>query len=119
VGADADSQDWKYVPVRRLALFLEESLFRGLKWAVFEPNDETLWGQIRLNVGAFLQDQFRLGAFAGATPKQAYFVKCDAETTTPTDQALGIVNVVVGFAPAQPAEFVIITIQQMAGQQAA
>jgi phage tail sheath protein FI len=119
VGADGDNQDWKYVPVRRLALFLEESLYRGLKWAVFEPNADPLWAQIRLNVGAFLQDQFRLGAFAGSTPKQAYFVKCDSETTTSTDQALGIVNVVVGFAPLEPAEFVVITIQQMAGQQAA
>jgi len=118
VGADGDDQDWKYVPVRRLALYLEESLYRGLKWVVFEPNDEPLWAQIRLNVGGFLNGIFRQGGFAGKTPQDAYFVKCDRETTTPADQALGVVNVLVGFAPLQPAEFVVITVQQMAGQTA-
>lgn len=115
-GADALASEWKYVPVRRLALFLEESLFRGLQWVVFEPNDEPLWSQIRLNVGAFLHNLFRQGAFQGTSPRDAYFVKCDAETTTQNDINLGIVNVVVGFAPLKPAEFVIIKIQQMAGQ---
>jgi phage tail sheath protein FI len=115
-GADQIASEWKYIPVRRLALFLEETLFRGLKWVVFEPNDEPLWSQIRLNVGAFMQRLFRQGAFQGRTPKEAYFVKCDAETTTQADINLGIVNVVVGFAPLKPAEFVIIRIQQMAGQ---
>jgi len=115
-GADALTSEWKYIPVRRLALFLEESLFRGTKFAVFEPNDEPLWAQIRLNVGAFMQTLFRQGAFQGSTPKEAYFVKCDKETTTQADINLGIVNIVVGFAPLKPAEFVIIRIQQMAGQ---
>jgi len=115
-GADQLADEYKYVPVRRLALFLEESLFRGLKWVVFEPNDEPLWAQIRLNVGAFMQNLFRQGAFQGTTPREAYFVKCDKETTTQNDINLGIVNVVVGFAPLKPAEFVIIKIQQMAGQ---
>jgi hypothetical protein len=115
-GADIQASEWKYVPVRRTALFLEESLFQGLKWAVFEPNDEGLWAQIRLNVGAFLQNLFRLGAFQGNTPAKAYFVKCDAETTTQNDIDLGVVNVVVGFAPLKPVEFVVIQIQQMAGQ---
>jgi phage tail sheath protein FI len=115
-GADALTSQWKYVPVRRFALFLEESLFRGTKWVVFEPNDEPLWAQIRLNVGAFMQNLFRQGAFQGQTPREAYFVKCDRETTTQTDINLGIVNIVVGFAPLKPAEFVIIRIQQMAGQ---
>jgi phage tail sheath protein FI len=117
-GADARASDWKYIPVRRLALFLEESLYRGTKWVVFEPNDEPLWAQIRLNVGAFMHDLFRQGAFQGSTPQKAYLVKCDSETTTPTDQANGIVNIVVGFAPLKPAEFVIIQIQQLAGQLA-
>jgi len=117
-GADALSSDWKYVPIRRLALFLEESLYRGTKWAVFEPNDEPLWAQIRLSVGSFMQDLFRQGAFQGSTPQQAYLVKCDSETTTALDQANGIVNIVVGFAPLKPAEFVIIQIQQLAGQLA-
>jgi phage tail sheath protein FI len=116
VGADVQASEWKYVPVRRLALFLEESLYRGLQWVVFEPNDEPLWAQIRLNVGAFMHNLFRQGAFQGTTPRDAYFVKCDRETTTQNDINLGIVNVVVGFAPLKPAEFVIIKIQQMAGQ---
>jgi phage tail sheath protein FI len=115
-GADQLADEYKYIPVRRTALFIEESLFRGLKWVVFEPNDEPLWAQIRLNAGAFMQNMFRQGAFQGKTPREAYFVKCDKETTTQNDINLGIVNVVVGFAPLKPAEFVIIKLQQMAGQ---
>jgi phage tail sheath protein FI len=115
-GSDQVADDYKYVPVRRFALFLEESLFRGLKFAVFEPNDEPLWSQIRLNVGAFLNNLFRQGAFQGRTPRDAYFVKCDNETTTQNDINLGVVNVLVGFAPLKPAEFVVIKIQQIAGQ---
>ncbi|MBI3900058.1 MAG: phage tail sheath family protein [Gammaproteobacteria bacterium] len=115
-GADMLSSDWKYVPVRRLALFLEESLYRGTQWIVFEPNDEPLWAQIRLNIGAFMHNMFRLGAFQGKSPQDAYFVKCDKDTTTQNDINLGIVNIVVGFAPLKPAEFVVIKIQQMAGQ---
>jgi uncharacterized protein len=115
-GADRLASEWKYIPVRRTALFIEESLYRGTQWVVFEPNDEPLWAQIRLNVGAFLQNLFRQGAFQGKTPREAYFVKCDKETTTQNDINLGIVNLVVGFAPLKPAEFVIIKIQQMAGQ---
>lgn len=116
VGDDADASEWKYVPVRRFALFLEESLYRGTQWVVFEPNDEPLWSQIRLNLGAFMQTLFRQGAFQGTTPQQAYFVKCDDETTTQTDIDNGIVNILVGFAPLKPAEFVVIQIQQIAGQ---
>ncbi len=116
VGADALASEWKYLAVRRMALFLEESLYRGTQWVVFEPNDEPLWAQIRLNIGAFLQNLFRQGAFQGRTPREAYFVKCDAETTTQNDINLGIVNIAVGFAPLKPAEFVVIRLQQMAGQ---
>jgi phage tail sheath protein FI len=115
-GADQMTSEYKYVPVRRLALYLEESLYRGSKWIVFEPNDEPLWAQIRLNFGAFMHNLFRQGAFQGTTRKDAYFVKCDKETTTQTDINLGIVNIVVGFAPLKPAEFVVIQIQQIAGQ---
>jgi phage tail sheath protein FI len=115
-GADVLASDWKYVPVRRFALFLEESLYRGTKWVVFEPNDEPLWAQIRLNIGAFMQNLFRQGAFQGKTPREAYLVKCDRETTTQDDINRGIVNILVGFAPLKPAEFVIIRIQQLAGQ---
>lgn len=116
LGDDKLANEWKYVPVRRTALFLEESLFRGTQWVVFEPNDEPLWAQIRLNVGAFMQDLFRKGAFQGSTPRQAYLVKCDGETTTQTDINNGVVNILVGFAPLKPAEFVIVQIQQLAGQ---
>jgi len=115
-GADALASEWKYLPVRRFALFLEESLYRGTKFAVFEPNDEPLWAQIRLNVGAFMQTLFRQGAFQGQSPRDAYFVKCDKETTTQNDINQGIVNILVGFAPLPPAEFVIIRISQIAGQ---
>ncbi len=115
-GADQMTSEYKYIPVRRMALYIEESLYRGMKWVVFEPNDEPLWAQIRLNVGAFMHNLFRQGAFQGTTPREAYFVKCDKETTTQNDINLGIVNIVVGFAPLKPAEFVIIKIQQIAGQ---
>jgi phage tail sheath protein FI len=115
-GADLLADDYKYIPVRRLALYIEESLFRGTQWVVFEPNDDPLWAQIRLNVGAFMHNLFRQGAFQGKTPQDAYFVKCDSETTTQNDINLGIVNIVVGFAPLKPAEFVVIQLQQMAGQ---
>jgi hypothetical protein len=115
-GDDRLASEWKYIPVRRTALFIEESLFRGLKWVVFEPNDEPLWASIRLNAGAFMQNLFRQGAFQGSSPREAYFVKCDKETTTQNDINLGIVNIVVGFAPLKPAEFVVIKLQQMTGQ---
>ncbi|MCA8978333.1 MAG: phage tail sheath family protein [Planctomycetes bacterium] len=115
-GADALADEYKYVPVRRTALYIEESLFRGLQWVVFEPNDEPLWASIRLNVGAFMQSLFRQGAFQGASPSEAYLVKCDAETTTQADIDLGIVNILVGFAPLKPAEFVVLKIQQLTSQ---
>ncbi|GGA88745.1 phage tail sheath family protein [Puia dinghuensis] len=115
-GADQLADDYKYLAVRRTALFLEKSLYQGTQWVVFEPNDETLWAQIRLNIGAFMQNLFLQGAFQGSTPQQAYLVKCDAETTTQNDIDQGIVNIIVAFAPLKPAEFVIIQIQQLAGQ---
>ena len=117
-GADILSSDWKYVPVRRLALYIEESLYRSTRWAVFEPNDEPLWAQLRLSIGGFMNDLFRQGAFQGQSPKNAYFVQCDSTTTTQTDIDKGIVNIYVGFAPVKPAEFVILYIQPAAGQTA-
>ncbi len=115
-GDDQLADEWKYIPVRRTALFIEESVFRGTQWAVFEPNDEPLWAQLRLNLGSFMHDLFRQGAFQGRTPREAYFVKCDKETTTQSDINHGIVNVIIGFAPLKPAEFVVIKLTQMAGQ---
>ena len=115
-GADQLADEYKYLPVRRTALFIEESLYRGTQWIVFEPNDEPLWALVRLNIGAFMNTLFRQGAFQGKTSAEAYFVKCDKETTTQNDINLGIVNIVVGFAPLKPAEFVVIKLQQIAGQ---
>jgi phage tail sheath protein FI len=115
-GADAFASQWKYTPVRRLALYIEESLYRGTQWVVFEPNDEPLWAQIRLNVGSFMQTLFRKGAFQGSTPKDAYFVQCNSQTTTQTDIDNGVVNILVGFAPLKPAEFVVLQIQQISAQ---
>jgi phage tail sheath protein FI len=115
-GNNEVGSEWKYIPVRRMALFIEETLYRSTKWVVFEPNDEPLWAQIRLNIGAFMQTLFVQGAFQGASAREAYFVKCDKETTTQTDINNGIVNIVVGFAPLKPAEFVVIKIQQIAQQ---
>ena len=116
-GADSLADQWKYLPVRRMALYIEETLYRGTQWVVFEPNDEKLWSQIRLNVGAFMHSLFIKGAFQGTDPKKAYLVKCDNETTTQNDIDSGIVNILVGFAPLKPAEFVILKIQQLAGQE--
>ncbi|HEY0866635.1 MAG TPA: phage tail sheath subtilisin-like domain-containing protein [Fimbriimonas sp.] len=115
-GDDRLGAEYKYIPVRRLALFIEESAYRGTQWAVFEPNDEPLWAQLRLNLGSFMHSLFVRGAFQGKTPSEAYFVKCDSETTTQNDVNLGIVNIVIGFAPLKPAEFVVISLKQIAGQ---
>jgi phage tail sheath protein FI len=104
--------EWRYINVRRMAIFLRRSIYNGIQWAVFEGNGERLWATLRETIGAFMDAQFRNGAFAGATSQDAYFVKCDADTTTPDDQVAGIVNVQVGFAPLRPAEFVIVTLSQ-------
>ncbi|GAA1805224.1 phage tail sheath family protein [Agromyces neolithicus] len=116
-GADVAASEWKYVPVRRTALFLEESIERGLQWTQFEPNDERLWREIRESVGEFLHKLFRAGAFQGHTARDAYFVKCDRDTVTQRGDGGGDggdVRVVVGFAPMKPAEFVVLTIRARA-----
>jgi phage tail sheath protein FI len=107
--------EWRYVPVRRTAIMLRVSIYNGIQFAVFEPNDEPLWAQLRLNIGAFMMTLFRQGAFQGSTPSQAFFIKCDGETTTQPDIDAGVVNVLVGFAPLKPAEFVVVKISQQAG----
>jgi phage tail sheath protein FI len=113
-GSDTAESEWKYVPIRRLALFLEQSIERGTHWAIFEPNEERLWARIRLEVGAFLRCLFRQGAFQGQKPQDAYFVRCDDTTTTAPDVAFGVVNIEIGFAPLRPGEFVILRLQQKA-----
>ncbi|MCY1083056.1 phage tail sheath family protein [Archangium lansingense] len=117
-GADVLSSDFKYLPVRRLTDYIEQTLLRQTRWAVFEPNDEPLWSQLRLAIGSFMNDLFRQGAFQGSSRDQAFFVKCDATTTTQDDINRGIVNVEVGFAPLKPAEFVVIYIEQKTAQAA-
>jgi phage tail sheath protein FI len=112
------TSQYRYISVRRTAIFLRRSIYNGIQFAVFEPNDEALWSTLRLTVGAFMSSLFRQGAFAGKTAKDAYFVKVDAETTTPADQAAGIVNVWVGFAPLRPAEFVVVQLSQITSQAA-
>lgn len=117
VSSNPAFQQWKYVPVRRTALFLEQSLYGSLGWAVFQPNDTPLWNALTQEVEAFMLTLFRQGSyFQGSTPTQAFLVQCDSSTTTPTDQANGVVNILVGFAPLKPAEFVVIQITQLAGQ---
>ena len=115
-GNDTLTSEWKYIPVRRLSLYIKQSILQGTQWVVFEPNTESLWAQIRLNIGSFMQRLFRQGAFQGNTQQSAYFVKCDNETTTQDDIDRGVVNILIGFAPVKPAEFVVIKIQQVAGQ---
>lgn len=110
--ATRSNPEYRYVPVRRLAIFLERSIYNGIQWAVFEPNDEPLWSSLRLNVGAFMMNQFRAGAFQGSTPSQAFFVRCDGTTNPQSQIDAGIVTVVVGFAPLKPAEFVLLQISQ-------
>lgn len=107
---------WRYVPVKRTALFIEQSLLSSLKWVIFEPNAPPLWSAISMSINAFMLGLFKQGAFQPDTPSQAFKVQCDGQTTTQTDIDNGVVNILVGFAPLKPAEFVVITIAQLAGQ---
>jgi phage tail sheath protein FI len=116
VSANVAFQSSKYVPVRRMTLFIEQTLLQNLKWVIFEPNDEPLWLAIRTTIENFMLSLFNQGALQGAKPSEAFQVKCDRSTTTADDQTNGIVNIVVAFAPLKPAEFVIIKIAHLAGQ---
>lgn len=110
--------EWRYVPVRRTAIFIEESIYNGIQWAVFEPNDHRLWSSLRTNIDSFMNGLFRAGAFQGEIANDAYFVRCGlGQTMTQDDIDRGMVIVLVGFAPLKPAEFVIVRIQQKVGQQ--
>ncbi len=109
-GADRWGDEYKLLPIRRLALLIENALYRGTEWVVFEPNDERSWARIRRDADAFLLTLFRRGAFQGGKPEKAYFVRCDDRTTTPADVDTGRLNIEVGFAPLRPAEFVMVRI---------
>jgi phage tail sheath protein FI len=115
LGGDRNGE-WKYVNVRRLFLFLQESIDEGTQWIVFEPNDPALWGKIRLNVSAFLTNVWRSGALFGLTPEDAFYVKCDAETNPPEVRDLGQVITEIGVAIVRPAEFVVFRMTQSTGQ---
>jgi uncharacterized protein len=119
VSGNVAFQQNKYIPVRRMTLFIEQTLLQNLKWVVFEPNDEPLWLAIRTTIENFMLSLFNQQALQGSKPSEAFLVKCDRTTTTPDDQQKGIVNIVVAFAPLKPAEFVIIKIAHLAGQTAA
>lgn len=108
----ASDPEWKYVPVRRFALYLEKSINQGTQWAVFEPSDEPLWAQVRAATEAFLMDLFRRGAFPATKPEEAFFVRCDRTTMTQADIEAGRLNILVGFAPLKPAEFIVLRITQ-------
>ena len=109
--------EWRYVPVRRTAIYIESSIYNGIQWAVFEPNDHRLWSSLRTNIGAFMDGLFRAGAFQGQKASDAYFVRCGlGDTMTQDDIDRGQVIAIVAFAPLKPAEFVIVRIQQKVGQ---
>jgi phage tail sheath protein FI len=108
--------EWKYVPVRRLALFIEHSLDQGLAWAAFEPNDEPLWAEVRTETATFMDCLFRSGAFRGDRPEDAYYVRCDRTTMTQHDIDAGILCLIVGFAPFRAAEFEVLTLRLAAGR---
>lgn len=112
------ASEWRYVSVRRTAMYLRKSIYNGIQFAVFEPNSTGLWGTLRATIDAFMSTQFRNGFFAGKTANEAYFVKVDAETTTEADQAAGVVNILVGFAPLRPAEFVVVKLSQKTASSA-
>jgi phage tail sheath protein FI len=102
--------DWKYVNVRRLLIFIENSIDRGLQWVVFEPNADPLWARVRRTISDFLTVVWRNGALEGTKKEEAFFVKCDRTTMTQADIDNGRLIVVIGVAPVKPAEFVIIRI---------
>jgi len=109
-GGAGSASDWKYVPVRRLALFLDESIQRGVVWAAVEPNAEPLWARVRASVTDFLIGLWRQGAFAGNTADASFFVRCGADTMTQDDIDAGHLNILIGVAPLKPSEFVLIRI---------
>jgi phage tail sheath protein FI len=107
--------DWKYVPVRRLLIFLERSIEQGTQWAAFEPNGEALWSRVAGSVRQFLSDQWRTGALAGQKAEEAFFVRCDRTTMTQDDIDNGRLICQIGVAPLRLAEFVIFSVRQGAG----
>jgi len=114
----SSDERWKYVPVRRLALFIEESLYRGLQWAVFEPNEKPLWLQLRMSAKAFLTGLWRSGALQGAAPDEAFAVRCGPDVMSQADLDAGRAILVVGFAPMKPMEFVLLRVVVQLGTSA-
>ena len=116
-GARTLSSDpaWRYINVRRLFNYVEESVLEGTQWVVFEPNDMELWQRVRRTITAFLLGVWRNGALFGATPEEAFYVKCDAETNPPESIDAGYLVCEIGIAPVKPAEFVVFRIAQFSG----
>ena len=108
----ASDAEWKYINVRRLFIFIEQSIVRGMEWTVFEHNADATWTAVRTSIGNFLTTVWRTGALMGATAEEAFFVKCDRTTMTQDDIDNGRLVCEVGVAPVKPAEFVIIRLTQ-------
>ena len=107
-----DDPEWKYINVRRLFLNVRQTIQKGTEWAVFEPNNESLWGSVRRNIGSYLKTLWKNEALVGATPEEAFYVICDKTNNTQETIDQGILNIDIGMAPVKPAEFINITIQQ-------
>jgi phage tail sheath protein FI len=104
--------EWRYLNVRRLFNYVEESILQGTNWVVFEPNDMKLWDSVKRTITMFLRRVWRDGALFGRTPGEAFFVKCDEENNPPENRDAGILTVEIGIAPVKPAEFVVFRISQ-------
>lgn len=113
---EPEQTEWRYISVRRLISYIEKSIELGTQWVVFEPNDENLWSRVRRTVSNFLERLWREGALFGASPEQAFYVKCDGDLNTPDSMILGRLYVEVGVCPVRPAEFVIFRVSQWTGQ---
>jgi uncharacterized protein len=112
---EPDKTEWRYISVRRLMSYIEKSIELGTQWAVFEPNDEDLWARVRRTVSNFLERLWREGALFGASPDQAFYVKCDAELNPPETMILGRLFIEVGICPVRPAEFIVFRVSQWNG----
>ena len=106
----ATDRNWQYVNIRRLFIFLEESIEEGIRWAVFEPNNLQLWEKLKRTINAFLNQVWRSGALFGATPEEAFYVRIDEALNPPATQALGRLYIEIGVRPTYPAEFIIVRI---------
>ena len=106
----ATDTNWRYVNVRRLFLFLEESIQEGIRWAVFEPNNQALWKKLKRTITGFLTQQWRDGALFGTKPEEAFYVRIDEIINPDSERALGRLHIEIGVRPSYPAEFIVVRI---------